>query len=219
MCYNAQNSTIESTLMKERETHEQESPGRGSRRKARTRADLLAAARQVFAARGYHEASIAEITHIADVGVGTFYLHFHDKDEAFHTLLQEGILTIRTHVMDTLLHESHEITLDEIIKVILRQAYEQRDLFRIALTGGKEVRHPLRAQAVLLEGLSEFLSSMADKLMGYDIPLLARILTGIITQGISGWFDSDEPTPEHIAEQMIRLLQQGLPASLFSQTS
>ncbi len=202
--------------MKERDTHEHDSVGRGSRRKARTRADLLAAARQVFAARGYHEASIAEITHAADVGVGTFYLHFRDKDEAFYTLLQEGIQTIRMHVMDTLSHETHEITLDKIIRVILHQAYEQRDLFRIALTGGKEVQHPLRAQAVLRDGLSDFLTSMAPVLTDYDIPLLARFLTGMITQGISGWFDSDEPTPDQIADQIIHLLQYGLPPSLFS---
>ena len=54
------------------QTHEYEGQPRVSRKRARTRAELLAAARQVFAARGYHDASIAEITQLADVGVGTF---------------------------------------------------------------------------------------------------------------------------------------------------
>src|ERR1051326_9334179 len=70
-------------------------PGRISRKRARTRTELLAAARKVFAAHGFHEASIAAITSQADVGVGTFYLHFGDKDEIFATLLEDGLRDIR----------------------------------------------------------------------------------------------------------------------------
>ena len=42
----------------------------------RTRAKILAAAEQVFAQVGYHEASIVKITEAAGVGLGTFYLYF-----------------------------------------------------------------------------------------------------------------------------------------------
>src|SRR5713226_1175453 len=52
---------------------------RVARRRARVRADLLAAARQVFARRGYQDATITEITQLADVAMGMFYLHFRDK--------------------------------------------------------------------------------------------------------------------------------------------
>ncbi|MGO1342428.1 MAG: TetR/AcrR family transcriptional regulator, partial [Cellulosimicrobium funkei] len=42
----------------------------------RTRAKILAAAEQVFAEVGYHDASIVKITESAGVGQGTFYLYF-----------------------------------------------------------------------------------------------------------------------------------------------
>src|ERR1051326_5638917 len=71
---------------------------RGTRRRAHTRTTLLKAARQVFAKRGYHDASIAEITELADVGVGTFYLHFRDKDEIFTTMLTDGMRALRDQV-------------------------------------------------------------------------------------------------------------------------
>src|SRR5207302_1072152 len=53
---------------------------RGERRKAETRRRLLEAAASVFADAGVDGATIAAITEAADVGLGTFYLHFDDKD-------------------------------------------------------------------------------------------------------------------------------------------
>src|SRR2546421_6507692 len=99
--------------------HQQDSLRRISRKKARTRADLLAAARQVFAARGYHEASIAEITQAADVGVGTFYLHFRDKDEIFNTLLEEGLRDIRAQVRAEAMTQPIEQILPAAIRLTL----------------------------------------------------------------------------------------------------
>src|SRR5437588_6991515 len=117
-------------------TNENENQGRGARRKARTRAELLAAARQVFAAKGYHDTTIADITHAANVGVGTFYLHFRDKDEAFHTILDEGFREMREQITNTLQQEQRQPTIPLVIRTIFRHAYEQRELFQIALTGG-----------------------------------------------------------------------------------
>jgi AcrR family transcriptional regulator len=53
---------------------------RASRRKAETRHRLLTAAASVFADAGVDGATISAITDAADVGLGTFYLHFDDKD-------------------------------------------------------------------------------------------------------------------------------------------
>ena len=94
-----------------------ESQGRTSRKRTRTRADLLAAARKIFAARGYHEASIAEITQAADIGVGTFYLHFHDKDEIFTTLIEEGLKDIREQVTALALQQPDEHRLSAIVRL------------------------------------------------------------------------------------------------------
>jgi AcrR family transcriptional regulator len=191
--------------------------GRGARRRARTRADLLAAARRVFAARGYHDASIAEITELADVGVGTFYLHFRDKDEAFTTLLQEGLREIREQVLAAVGERPQEQALAVVIRTILRHAYERRDLFQISLSGGGQVARTFRAQAWLAEGLTQVLEAANARglLKGYTLPLLARFITGMITQGIVWWFEHDEPGPDLMTEQVLHLLSHGLPAQLF----
>lgn len=53
---------------------------RGERRKQLTRRRLLDAAAETYAESGVEGATISAITERADVGLGTFYLHFEDKD-------------------------------------------------------------------------------------------------------------------------------------------
>jgi AcrR family transcriptional regulator len=198
-------------------TQGQENSGRGSRKRARTRAELLAAARQVFAANGYHEASIAEITRLADVGVGTFYLHFRDKDEIFTTLIEEGIRDIREQVTAEAFRLSYEQRLPAIIRLTLRYAYAKRDLFRIALTDGGQLTRKFRAQTALIEGFTDILEEAQRRGLVDNASLFARFITGIVMQGIVWWFEHDEPQPDIMAEQIMRLLRHGLPASFLSE--
>jgi AcrR family transcriptional regulator len=65
--------------------------GRVQRRKARTRAALLAAARRRFAARGVDATTVAEIAEEADVAVGSFYNYFETKDELLAALLETSL--------------------------------------------------------------------------------------------------------------------------------
>ena len=58
-------------------------------RKARTRADLLAAARPVFLRRGFHGASLDEIAEEAGYTKGAVYSNFRGKDDLFLELLEE----------------------------------------------------------------------------------------------------------------------------------
>jgi AcrR family transcriptional regulator len=53
---------------------------RGERRKQLTKRRLLDAAAEIYAKVGVEGATISAITEQADVGLGTFYLHFADKD-------------------------------------------------------------------------------------------------------------------------------------------
>jgi AcrR family transcriptional regulator len=192
---------------------------RGARRRERTRTDILNAARDVFAERGYHEASIAEIAERADIAVGTFYLYFHDKDEAFETILDEGFEATRSRVMEAIAaQEPDGATLSVVIHAILQHAYEQRALFRIALTGGKQLTQPSRAQHAIAEIIATLLEDAHKQaaLIGYDLPILTSLLTGMITQAISWWFVHDTPDPDTMANQVIRILQHGLPAHVFT---
>lgn len=197
-------------------THTKES--RGARRRARTRSDLLAAARKVFAEHGYHEASIADITGGADVGVGTFYLHFRDKDAIFNTLIEEQYMHIRQRVISEIRRQG-KISLAILIHILYRQAYEDRDIFRLALTSSELLAHRFRARQMISLGLTRLLEDARVHgvlpISEEDIALQAQLIMGILLQGLIWWFEHDDPEPDAMAEQVIRLLAHGLPASLF----
>ena len=55
----------------------------------RTRSRLLEAGEEVFGRRGYHDASIADITHCAGVAQGTFYLYFDSKRDLMRAVVEE----------------------------------------------------------------------------------------------------------------------------------
>ncbi len=63
--------------------------GRLERRKARTRAAILAAASGLFLKNGYEDTSIQQIAELADTGVGTLYGYFASKDEVLREVLRE----------------------------------------------------------------------------------------------------------------------------------
>jgi AcrR family transcriptional regulator len=71
-----------------------------ARRKARTRAALISAA-QSFIAAGNLNAPVLEITQAADVGLGSFYNHFHSKEELFEAAV-EDVLELLGGLLDQL---------------------------------------------------------------------------------------------------------------------
>ena len=64
---------------------------RRERERLQRRADILRAAEQVFAAHGFHAASIEQIARTAEYATGTVYLYFRDKEALYLELFEEKI--------------------------------------------------------------------------------------------------------------------------------
>jgi TetR/AcrR family transcriptional regulator, fatty acid metabolism regulator protein len=62
---------------------------RRTRRSARTRERILAAATEVFARRGFHGARVADIAEQAGIAYGLVYHHFRNKDEILAAIFSE----------------------------------------------------------------------------------------------------------------------------------
>ena len=67
---------------------------RAQRLRAERRAQVLDAARRLFAERGYHATSVNDIIVAADIARGTFYLYFESKRAIFEELLDEFFTTL-----------------------------------------------------------------------------------------------------------------------------
>src|SRR5437868_14044737 len=105
---------------------------RQDRRRARTRAELLGAAKRLLASKGFHGTKIADIAAAADVGTGTFYLYFPTKDALFADLVRETALAAKT-AMDEAKTGVTDIRDRARVSgaTFFRFAAENRDVFKI----------------------------------------------------------------------------------------
>lgn len=66
------------------------SSSRAERRRLRNQDALIASARALFAERGFEATTIADIAEAADLGFGTFYRYFADKEAVLEAVLDVG---------------------------------------------------------------------------------------------------------------------------------
>lgn len=71
--------------------------------KASRRQELLRAARDVFATKGFHDAKVDDICAVAGIAKGTFYLYFPDKRSVFAELVDSLFARLgqAIHTVDT----------------------------------------------------------------------------------------------------------------------
>jgi AcrR family transcriptional regulator len=81
--------------------HRAASPKPVTERGRRTRAALVSAAGEVFAERGYHDATIGDITTAADVAHGTFYTYFESKRDLFREVVQAVVADFQAEARST----------------------------------------------------------------------------------------------------------------------
>ncbi|MFR9798437.1 TetR/AcrR family transcriptional regulator [Streptomyces sp. MS06] len=102
---------------------EQQPARRVTRRRARTRAQLLDAAFTVFAAKGFGRVSIEEVCEAAGYSRGAFYSNFATLDELFFALYRERADLIADQVAGALALDGPELdvpaSVDRVTDVLL----------------------------------------------------------------------------------------------------
>ncbi|GKQ35603.1 TetR/AcrR family transcriptional regulator [Streptomyces sp. A012304] len=101
----------------------QERTGRVTRRRVRTRANLLDAAFAVFAAKGFGRVSIEEVCEAAGYSRGAFYSNFASLDELFFALYRQRADLIARQVADALAGDGPDLdvpaSVDRVTEVLL----------------------------------------------------------------------------------------------------
>ncbi|MEE6176582.1 TetR/AcrR family transcriptional regulator [Mycobacterium sp. 050134] len=70
--------------------------------KSQRRDQIMAAAKEVFARKGFHETTIADIAKQAGLAYGSVYWYFQSKDELFHALMAVEETALREHIASAL---------------------------------------------------------------------------------------------------------------------
>lgn len=132
-------------------------------RSLETRERILAAARQVFAAKGFAAATVDDVATSAGVSKGALYHHFHSKDDLFFALLGHrdapalASLAQKAQAADTF---------EEIIRLVVREwlAHYTSDPLFAALS--LEFRLQATRDPRFRERVTQFRSALRSMLQG-----------------------------------------------------
>ena len=98
----------------------------------RTRRKLLDAAAAEFGERGFHEASISDITRRAGVALGSFYTYFGSKDEIFRALVGDMSEAVKLAAREAVDEAMGTLAIERAaLASFLRFAAEHKEIYRI----------------------------------------------------------------------------------------
>ncbi|MCX7623325.1 MAG: TetR/AcrR family transcriptional regulator [Thermomicrobium sp.] len=191
--------------------------------RARARRErILDAALQVFARRGYRDATMDEVADAAATSKGGLYFHFPGKEALFLALLERSAELLLRRTAEALASASDPASkLDAALDVVLRLFATHRPLARLflveAMAAGPAIQGALvelrRRFAALIAG--ELAAARAAGLIGpLDPDLAATACFGALYEVVTQWvLTGNPPDLEQAAPELRRLLRRmlGLP--------
>ncbi len=165
------------------------------------RAEILAVARTVFAAKGFNDATVDEIAQAAGIAKGTVYSYYTSKREIYLAALLEGHADLRARTRVAMEEASGiHAKLHAFIKLRLQYAEDNRDFIRIYhaefgnLTNG--AASDGQVQEVYLEQARYLESVLRDAIAAGEIRathpeplafLIYDMVRSVLTQRTLGW--------------------------------
>lgn len=186
---------------------------RQDRRRATTRNKLLQAAKRLLATKGFHATKITDIAAAADVGTGTFYLHFPTKDALFADLVRETAFAAKEE-MDAA-KAPHSDSRERVrvgMETFFRFAAAHRDVFKILFGHSAQFNELLReVHRLFIADLEEDFAAGVQAGTFRDLPpdFAAQAIVGMLTQLTSWWIDHQDISIDDITSMTHRMLTQG----------
>jgi len=169
-------------------------------------AELLEAARRLFAEQGFHATTVEDIAAAAGVAKGTVYLYYKSKHDVYWAALERGITELLHEIQTRLAAEAApEDKVRAFIAIKIRYFEMNRDFFRIYFSElGSGFSHPTQMppqfeqmylqQARILEAaLQQGIQQNVIREIRTDTAAVAisDLIRGIIVQRLLGWSTKD----------------------------
>lgn len=187
------------------------------------RSQLLDAARKVFAVKGFHAATVDDITRAAGVAKGTFYLYFAEKRTIFYELIQRFFDMVIEAGMSV---AADVITAEDFLKHVEQAARRLATIFRenrdlVRLTYRESMSMDERLERMVREFYRRMGQIEADNirlgvklgLLRDDIdPLVAAFAQiGMVERVLLQWmFDRSSPEIPDLVRQVVELAYRGM---------
>jgi TetR/AcrR family transcriptional regulator len=184
---------------------------------------ILDIAEVMFAKKGYHEASMAEIAKAAEFGVGYLYRHFTDKGDLYLAVLERKLDTLATTNKAALSSGgSVRSRLSTLVRVHFTFFEANRSFFKLSVDQGPhglEKSHKDRIIPKFLAFRQEILLVMQDGIANKELKALnpqhlTSIFFGMIHGCIGHWVHTDpEASLADAAESTIEVFFSGVSAT------
>lgn len=138
--------------------------GRVTRRRARTRADLLDAAFAVFAAKGFGRVSIEEVCEAAGYSRGAFYSNFDSLDELFFALYEQRAGLIAEQVAAALASDGPGLDVPAAVDRVTEALLLDRDWLLVKTDFLVHAARDPEVARTLLEHRARLRRAIADRL-------------------------------------------------------
>jgi AcrR family transcriptional regulator len=193
----------------------------GALAKAERRQQILMAARDVFAKRGYHQATIDDVVAAAGVARGTFYLYFEDKRAVFEDLIDRFSAQLTVAISRIVIDDPSRAVAAQArdnIHAIIRVCLAERTMTKMLFTDAAGVDPGFdRKLMTFYDGVVQLLTEslrdgqalgiVADgepRVLAYlTVGALKELLFQAVTLGLA------EESAEVLTEQMFRFLSEG----------
>ena len=189
-------------------------PNRATRKRARTRAAILAAARSLCAAEGHGTITVADIAEAADIGIGTFYYHFATKDAVLVALVEEFM---RRMAEGTASHrEEHPDPIDRLragFAVCIDFSREEQELLRVyySSASARASFTEVARQFFYRDAVETIEAGQATGVFRSGPPeLLAAWMLGATSEALQWIMTSGEPLTPDMADMLTDLMLAGL---------
>ncbi|MBN2388857.1 MAG: TetR/AcrR family transcriptional regulator [Anaerolineales bacterium] len=188
---------------------------RHQRRRLLTRQQLIQAAVDLVLEKGYEAVTIQDVTDRADLGRGTFYIHFKDKEDVLWAAIQDGLQETEAEA-----HSQFQDGLPPQIEYygylnIFRHADRNRTLYRVMLGEQGSAVLTGRVQAHLAAEYERDLAALPQKIYTeFDVPteILIQVVTGSVIQLVRWWLEvHNEYTPVQMAGMLYQSLHHKKP--------
>ena len=182
------------------------------------RQQILDESARLFAERGYHPTSVAEIVESLGVGKGVFYWYFESKEDLFLEILASSSQDLRRLQQSAIGDEPDPLRRIEVgIRASLQWFRDNRHLFNLSQFAATEERFAAilrQNDAVAIDDITRHLKeAMADgSIPDQDPTMLAHALVGATRHLARTYlYHGDEPV-ELVAEVAVRFVMGGLTA-------
>jgi len=180
------------------------------------RAQLIAYATSLFATKGYHPTSVADIVDGLGVGKGVFYWYFDSKEELFIEILRSAQTDMRRRQQRAIGDEPDPVRrLEEGMRASVLWSSEHRDLFRLfefAATDEQFAKAMRAGRATLVnDAVSHLKDAIAEgRIPDSDPEQLAHAILGVSTILTLEYIHHRDEPPEEIAEMVVVFCRRGI---------